>query len=81
MKEEQIEEQAIGKTLYTRSYSVLIMRQKPIKDKRLKTAPYPYDYSREEIDFNELTKDELESLYLESQEIVVKVQMLLAERG
>ena len=81
MNEDQIQEQAIGKTLYIRPYTVLIMRQKPIKDKRLKDAVYPYDYSREEIDFTKLDTDELNSLYLESQSIMAKIQIMLEMKG
>ena len=81
MNEDQIPEQAIGKSLYIRPYKVLIMRQKPIKDKRLKTAVYPYDYSREEIDFKTLSTDELNHLYLEAQAIEAQIQNMLAERG
>lgn len=81
MTEDQIPEQAIGKSLYIRPYTVLIMRQKPIRDKRLKTALYPCDYSREEIDFKQLTVDELNNLYLEAQEIEARIQTMLAQRG
>ena len=81
MTEEQIQDQAIGKTLYIRPYTVLVMRQKPIKDKRLKDSKYGYDYSREEIDFTKLTTDELNQLYLESQSIMAKIQTMLEMRS
>ena len=81
MTEDQIPEQAIGKSLYIRPYTVLVMRQKPIKDKRLKTSPHPYDYSREEIDFTKLDTDELNHLYLESQSIMAKIQTMLEMRS
>ena len=80
MTEDQIPEQAIGKSLYIRPYTVLIMRQKPIKDKRLKTSPHPYDYSREEIDFTKVDTDELNQLYLEAQAIEARIQTMLAQR-
>ena len=81
MTEEQIQDQAIGKTLYIRPYTVLVMRQKPIKDKRLKNSVYPYDYSREEIDFKALSTEDLNHLYLQAQEIEAQIQTMLSQRG
>lgn len=59
-------------TLIIHKYTVLLATQEVSKD--------GYKYEKVDVDLKELTKDELEKLYLETQNITSRLQMELSER-